>query len=102
MRDINSNTQHSGSSNGLQGHFASSKTCVESYEGATTHTPISSNSPQTLLFLHVVVNFLKKRTKMYHAGLCSVLAQHSTKLILKYSQFFLSQTPLLGTAQFRC
>ena len=80
MRDINSNTQHSGSSNRLQGHFTSNKTCVESYEGATAHTPISSNSPQTLLFLHVAVNFLKKRTKMYHAGLCSVLAQHSTNI----------------------
>ena len=61
--DINGNTQHSVSSNRLQGPLASNKMCVENYEGVTTHTPISSNSLQTLLFLHVVVNLLKKTYK---------------------------------------
>ena len=80
MLDINSNTQHSVSSNRLQDYLTSNKMCVENYKGATTHTPISSNSLQTLLFLRVVVNLLKKRTKMYNAGLCSVLAQDSTNV----------------------
>lgn len=63
MLDINSNTQHSVSSNRLQDHLTSNEMCLENYEGATTYTPISSNSLQTLLFLHVVVNLLKQCTK---------------------------------------
>ena len=63
MLDINSNTQHSVSSNRLQGHLTSNKMCVENYEGATTHTPISSNSLQTLFFWRAVVNFLKEMYK---------------------------------------
>ena len=68
MLDINSNTQHSVSSNRLQDHLTSNKMCVENYKGATTHTPISSNSLQTLLFLHVVVNLLKNVQKCIMLG----------------------------------